>query len=832
MPLSVETSPATATPDRLAVLAAHGVHRVSIGVQSFLDAEAHAAGRPQRRAEVERGAGRASATAGFPVLNLDLIYGIPGQTPQTWRDSLRAALAWQPEELYLYPLYVRPLTGLGQPARRRAGSRLGRAAARPLPAGPRPAAGGRLPAGVDAPVPARRRARPRRARLLLPGRRHGRPRLRGPLVHAGAALLVRLRGRRRRGARRSSPTTWRRPAADFAHAEVGFALDERRAAAALAAQVAAARRRASTWPAYAAPLRRPTCDDDFPQLARAGRPGLARRRRRRLRLTAEGLAHSDAIGPWLFSRRGAGGDGAGTRCDEPVDPLPRAAGELQLRLPVLPVRQAARQPPEQLRADRAALDAVRRLGRRQPGRATGSSVLFTPWGEALTRSWYRRRAGRACRTCRTWSGSRSRPTCPAGWTGWPRPTRRALALWAPTTPARSAAERFLAACATLRRARRPLLRRRRRPARAPRRGAWRCAPRCPATSTCGSTPPTGTPTTPTAEAAWTAIDPLFGYSVRPHASAGPRCRAGETVDLGARRRHGAPLPLRRRAARQPLRRLVPGRAAARGRAPNAHVRLPHRLRPPQTAWRCTRSSPAACSSASRPPTGVCPARRSGLRPAGRYSLLAEAERPGHALPGRCGCAAAPAGSRCGRSRPAPAVELTTSTMTSGSSPGMSTRHSMPNSSACTLVAPRLAQVAVEAEVLQHHPAHLGVALGPDPLHGQRGQLAPRPPAGSACRARRAGSNRPGRTVPGRRRGAAGRGCRGAAATGRSVSDGDLLVRPPPAGAAGHPGQPGQPRRRRRTRRARPRRAGRAPRRAATSRSARPSSDLEPGRAAG
>jgi oxygen-independent coproporphyrinogen-3 oxidase len=52
--------------------------------------------------------------AGIPQLNLDLIYGIDGQTPATWATSLDAALAWQPEELYLYPLYVRPLTGLGR----------------------------------------------------------------------------------------------------------------------------------------------------------------------------------------------------------------------------------------------------------------------------------------------------------------------------------------------------------------------------------------------------------------------------------------------------------------------------------------------------------------------------------------------------------------------------------------------------------------------------------------------------------------------------------------------------------------------------------------------
>ncbi|WP_244258007.1 STM4012 family radical SAM protein [Streptomyces sp. Tu 2975] len=113
VPLSVETSPATATADRLAVLAGRGTTRVSIGVQSFVDAEARAAVRPQRRAEVEAALGRIRE-ARIPVLNIDLIYGIDGQTEQTWLSSLDAALDWEPEELYLYPLYVRPLTGLGR----------------------------------------------------------------------------------------------------------------------------------------------------------------------------------------------------------------------------------------------------------------------------------------------------------------------------------------------------------------------------------------------------------------------------------------------------------------------------------------------------------------------------------------------------------------------------------------------------------------------------------------------------------------------------------------------------------------------------------------------
>ncbi|MFI8509777.1 STM4012 family radical SAM protein [Streptomyces sp. NPDC085460] len=115
VPLSVETSPATATADRLAVLAARGATRLSIGVQSFVDAEARAAVRPQRRADVEAALGRIRDT-GVPVLNIDLIYGIDGQTEESWRYSLDAALAWRPEELYLYPLYVRPLTGLGRSA--------------------------------------------------------------------------------------------------------------------------------------------------------------------------------------------------------------------------------------------------------------------------------------------------------------------------------------------------------------------------------------------------------------------------------------------------------------------------------------------------------------------------------------------------------------------------------------------------------------------------------------------------------------------------------------------------------------------------------------------
>ncbi|GAB2879291.1 STM4012 family radical SAM protein [Streptomyces mayteni] len=115
IPLSVEASPATATADRLAVLAERGATRLSLGVQTFVEAEARSAVRPQRRADVEAALARVRE-AGIPVLNIDLIYGIDGQTAASWRSSLDAALAWRPEEIYLYPLYVRPLTGLGRHA--------------------------------------------------------------------------------------------------------------------------------------------------------------------------------------------------------------------------------------------------------------------------------------------------------------------------------------------------------------------------------------------------------------------------------------------------------------------------------------------------------------------------------------------------------------------------------------------------------------------------------------------------------------------------------------------------------------------------------------------
>lgn len=123
VPASVETSSTTSSAERLRVLRERGVERISIGVQSFLDTEVAAAGRSQRRSDVEQALERIR-DAGFPALNIDLIYGLPGQTEESWLASLDAALRYAPEELYLYPLYVRPLTGLGRRERRPEDTRL------------------------------------------------------------------------------------------------------------------------------------------------------------------------------------------------------------------------------------------------------------------------------------------------------------------------------------------------------------------------------------------------------------------------------------------------------------------------------------------------------------------------------------------------------------------------------------------------------------------------------------------------------------------------------------------------------------------------------------
>jgi oxygen-independent coproporphyrinogen III oxidase len=111
IPVSFEVSPGTVTPTKLALLKDLGVDRISLGVQSFVAEDLIALKRPQPAGELERACQLIKA-AGFPVFNIDLIYGNEGQDAKRWQRSLDRALEWQPEEVYLYPLYIGKLTNL------------------------------------------------------------------------------------------------------------------------------------------------------------------------------------------------------------------------------------------------------------------------------------------------------------------------------------------------------------------------------------------------------------------------------------------------------------------------------------------------------------------------------------------------------------------------------------------------------------------------------------------------------------------------------------------------------------------------------------------------
>lgn len=116
IPFSVEVSPGTVTADKLAFLIEHGVQRISMGVQSFVDQDLRHLGRPQDNHAVEE-AIRLIRVSGVKIFNLDLIYGNQGQTESDWLVTVEKALSFRPEEIFLYPLYVRQLTGLGRTGR-------------------------------------------------------------------------------------------------------------------------------------------------------------------------------------------------------------------------------------------------------------------------------------------------------------------------------------------------------------------------------------------------------------------------------------------------------------------------------------------------------------------------------------------------------------------------------------------------------------------------------------------------------------------------------------------------------------------------------------------
>ncbi|WP_428240944.1 STM4012 family radical SAM protein [Gynuella sp.] len=110
-PATIECSPGTIDQEKVTYLNSLGTRRISIGIQSFIEQETRNLARPQSPTEAHA-ALETIRTHSASELNIDLIYGIDGQTEQSWRYSIEAALNYLPEELYLYPLYIRKLTGL------------------------------------------------------------------------------------------------------------------------------------------------------------------------------------------------------------------------------------------------------------------------------------------------------------------------------------------------------------------------------------------------------------------------------------------------------------------------------------------------------------------------------------------------------------------------------------------------------------------------------------------------------------------------------------------------------------------------------------------------
>lgn len=100
---TVEANPGTIDDEKLAVLKNGGVNRLSFGVQSFDDRLLKMVGRVHTANEAAD-AVRLARQAGFENINLDLMYGLPGQTLAQWRATVDRALALAPEHLSLYQL--------------------------------------------------------------------------------------------------------------------------------------------------------------------------------------------------------------------------------------------------------------------------------------------------------------------------------------------------------------------------------------------------------------------------------------------------------------------------------------------------------------------------------------------------------------------------------------------------------------------------------------------------------------------------------------------------------------------------------------------------------
>lgn len=107
--ITLEANPGTLERGRFAGYREAGINRLSLGVQSFQDAQLDALGRIHSGRDAEDAVAEARA-AGFDNLNLDLMHGLPGQTPALALEDLERALSLAPEHLSWYQLTLEPNT--------------------------------------------------------------------------------------------------------------------------------------------------------------------------------------------------------------------------------------------------------------------------------------------------------------------------------------------------------------------------------------------------------------------------------------------------------------------------------------------------------------------------------------------------------------------------------------------------------------------------------------------------------------------------------------------------------------------------------------------------
>lgn len=115
--ISLEANPDTLNLDELHFLRASGFNRISFGVQSFIDEELNALGRIHDAHRAEQ-AILDARTVGFDNLSLDLMYGLPGQTAESWCESVKRALSLAPDHLSAYQLSIDEGTGFAELADR------------------------------------------------------------------------------------------------------------------------------------------------------------------------------------------------------------------------------------------------------------------------------------------------------------------------------------------------------------------------------------------------------------------------------------------------------------------------------------------------------------------------------------------------------------------------------------------------------------------------------------------------------------------------------------------------------------------------------------------